>query len=151
MAVGIGLGALLPQTAEVLNAMSIAQVNIPIAFLLFGMMYPIMVQIDFSEIVQAFRNPKPVALTLIINWGVKPFTMLFFAWLFFHVIWAPFFTFEEASSYIAGLILLGIAPCTAMVLVFMGAFVNPVRSVFYGSDTKALLFNEVPVSGTGTA
>lgn len=77
MAVGIGLGALLPQTAEVLNAMSIAQVNIPIAFLLFGMMYPIMVQIDFSEIVQAFRNPKPVALTLIINWGVKPFTMLF--------------------------------------------------------------------------
>jgi ACR3 family arsenite transporter len=61
MAVGIGLGALFPRTAELLNAMSIAQVNIPIAFLLFGMMYPIMVQIDFSEVVQAFRNPKAMS------------------------------------------------------------------------------------------
>ncbi|MHB8182518.1 MAG: ACR3 family arsenite efflux transporter [Candidatus Desulforudaceae bacterium] len=118
MAVGIGLGALFPRTAELLNAMSIAQVNIPIAFLLFGMMYPIMVQIDFSEVKLAARNPKPVLLTLFINWAIKPFTMLFFAWLFFRVIWAPFLTFDEASSYIAGLILLGIAPCTAMVLVW---------------------------------
>lgn len=118
MAGGIGLGALFPQTAKLLNAMSIARVNIPIAFLLFGMMYPIMVQIDFSEVVQAVRNPRPVVLTLIVNWTIKPFTMLFFAWLFFRVIWAPYFTFDEASSYIAGLILLGIAPCTAMVLVW---------------------------------
>lgn len=118
MAAGIGLGALFPRTAEFLNGIAVAQVNIPVAFLLFGMMYPIMVQIDFSEVRQALRNPKPVILTLVVNWGIKPFTMLFFAWLFFRVVWAPFVGFEEASSYIAGMILLGIAPCTAMVLVW---------------------------------
>ncbi|MBE0466394.1 MAG: hypothetical protein IBX71_04120 [Candidatus Desulforudis sp.] len=94
MAAGIGLGALFPRTAEFLNGIAVAQVNIPVAFLLFGMMYPIMVQIDFSEVRQAFRNPKPVILTLVVNWGIKPFTMLFFAWLFFRVVWTPFVGFE---------------------------------------------------------
>lgn len=116
--VGIGLGAAFPGLADFLNSLSIAQVNIPVAIFLFAMMYPIMVQIDFSEVVNAVKAPKAVLLTLIINWGIKPFTMFFFAWLFMRVIWAPFIGYEVAGEYIAGMILLGIAPCTAMVLVW---------------------------------
>ncbi len=116
--VGIGLGAAFPKLAGFLNSLAIAQVNIPVAILLFAMMYPIMVQIDFSEVVNAVKAPKAVLLTLIINWGIKPFTMFFFAWLFMRVIWAPFIGYELAGEYIAGMILLGIAPCTAMVLVW---------------------------------
>ncbi len=115
---GIGLGAAFPNAAGFLNSLSIAQVNIPVAILLFAMMFPIMVQIDFNEVVNAVKAPKAVLLTLIINWGVKPFTMFFFAWLFMRVIWAPFIGYEVAGEYIAGMILLGIAPCTAMVLVW---------------------------------
>jgi ACR3 family arsenite transporter len=81
-------------------------------------MYPIMVQIDFREVKNAVKEPKPVLLTLIINWGVKPFTMFFFAWLFMRVIFAPLIPHDMAGEYFAGMILLGIAPCTAMVLVW---------------------------------
>ncbi|MEW6105325.1 MAG: hypothetical protein AB1563_03045, partial [Bacillota bacterium] len=81
-------------------------------------MYPIMVQIDFSEVVEAVKAPKPVLTTLVINWAIKPFTMLFFATVFMRYIWAPFIPQDMATSYIAGMILLGIAPCTAMVLVW---------------------------------
>ncbi len=118
MAIGIGLGAMFPAASEYLSGLAIAQVNIPVAIFLFAMMYPIMVQIDFSEVVYAVRHPKPVILTLVINWAVKPFTMLFFAWLFMRLIWAPFIDTQMATSYMAGMILLGIAPCTAMVLVW---------------------------------
>jgi len=116
--IGIGLGQLIPGMAQALSEIQVAQVNIPIAILLFAMMYPIMLQIDFSEVVNAVKAPKAVVMTLVINWGIKPFTMFFFAWLFFRVIWAPFVGPELAGEYIAGMILLGIAPCTAMVLVF---------------------------------
>lgn len=118
MGIGIGLGALFPGVAEVINSLSIEQVNIPIAILLFFMMYPIMVQIDFKQVVEAGKTPKPVALTLVINWAIKPFTMVFFAWLFMRVIFAPFIPEHMADEYMAGMILLGIAPCTAMVLVW---------------------------------
>jgi len=118
MAIGIGLGALFPGAAEVINSLSIEQVNIPIAILLFFMMYPIMVQIDFKQVVEAGKTPKPVALTLVVNWAIKPFTMVFFAWLFMRVIFAPFIPEHMADEYMAGMILLGIAPCTAMVLVW---------------------------------
>jgi len=118
--IGIALGATFPNVAETLNAMQVpgTAVNIPIAVLLFLMMYPIMVQIDFSEVTQAIRAPKPVLITLIVNWAIKPFTMLFFAIIFMRYIWAPFIPTDMADSYIAGMILLGIAPCTAMVLVW---------------------------------
>ena len=116
--IGIGLGAAFPKAAGFLNSLSVAQVNIPVALLLFAMMYPIMVQIDFSEVVNAVKAPKPVLLTMIINWAVKHFTMIFLAWLFMRVIWAPFIDRILAGEYIAGMILLGIAPCTAMVLVW---------------------------------
>jgi len=116
--VGIGLGRVIPGVAQALSEIQVYQVNIPIAILLFAMMYPIMLQIDFSEVVNAVKAPRAVVLTLVVNWGIKPFTMFFFAWLFFRVIWAPYLDPQLAGEYMAGMILLGIAPCTAMVLVF---------------------------------
>ncbi|TVQ06278.1 MAG: arsenical-resistance protein, partial [Leptolyngbya sp. DLM2.Bin27] len=125
--VGIAIGRLLPGVAVALDAMSIYQVSIPIAICLFFMMYPIMVKIDFTQIDRAFRSPKPVALTLVVNWLIKPFTMLLFAQLFLGQLFRPLITGTElirgqeiaiADSYIAGAILLGIAPCTAMVLMW---------------------------------
>lgn len=116
--IGIALGRLFPGAAEYLKSLAVAQVNIPVAILLFGMMYPIMVRIDFGEVVNAVKAPKPVLLTLIVNWAIKPFTMFFFAWLFMHNIWRPFIESQMAREYVAGMILLGDAPCTAMVLVW---------------------------------
>jgi len=116
--VGIGLGRVIPGAAQFLSQIQIEQVNIPIAILLFAMMYPIMLQIDFSEVVNAVKAPRAVILTLVVNWMIKPFSMFFFAWLFMRVIWAPYLGYELAGEYMAGMILLGIAPCTAMVLVF---------------------------------
>jgi len=116
--VGILLGKLFPNIADFLNTLQYFQVSIPIAICLFFMIYPIMVQIDFRKVVEAGKTPKPVALTLIVNWGIKPFTMAFFAWLFMTVIFSSYLDPDLASSYIAGMILLGVAPCTAMVLVW---------------------------------
>jgi ACR3 family arsenite transporter len=124
---GIALGRLLPGMAIALDAMSIYQVSLPIAICLFFMMYPIMVKIDFSQATQAFRAPKPVVLTLVVNWLIKPFTMVVFAQFFLGWLFRPLIMGAEmirgvevplANSYIAGAILLGIAPCTAMVLMW---------------------------------
>jgi ACR3 family arsenite transporter len=130
---GIALGKVAPGLAESLEGMAIyvndaPVVSIPIAICLFFMMYPIMVKIDFSEVVKASRNPKPVILTLIVNWGIKPFTMLAIASLFLGVFFKDLLPGTEIvkdgsevdlyRSYISGAILLGIAPCTAMVLVW---------------------------------
>ncbi|WP_309492515.1 ACR3 family arsenite efflux transporter [Candidatus Hecatella orcuttiae] len=115
---GIGLGRLFPQISDVLSKLTVAYVSIPIAVCLFAMIYPIMVQIDFKEVVKAGKTPKPIAATLFANWAVKPFTMAFFAWLFLGVVFAPFLSSELSAQYRAGLILLGVAPCTAMVLVW---------------------------------
>lgn len=131
--VGIALGKLAPGLAQTLDAMAIyvngaPVVSIPIAICLFFMMYPIMVKIDFSEVVKASRNPRPVFLTLFVNWAVKPFTMLGIATLFLGVFFKDLLPGTEVvkdgtevelyRSYISGAILLGIAPCTAMVLVW---------------------------------
>ncbi len=124
---GITLGRLFPGVAIALDKMSIYQVSIPIAICLFFMMYPIMVKIDFTQAVNAVRAPKPVGLTLVINWIIKPFTMVVFAQFFLGYLFQPLLTGTEilrgsevelVSSYIAGAILLGIAPCTAMVLMW---------------------------------
>jgi ACR3 family arsenite transporter len=130
---GIALGRIVPGIAEALDDMSIRVggapvVSIPIAICLFFMMYPIMVKIDFAEVVRAGKTPKPVLLTLIINWCIKPFTMFAIAWLFLGVLFRDLLpgidTLKDGSqvelwrSYIAGCILLGIAPCTAMVLMW---------------------------------
>ena len=130
---GIALGKVAPGLAQTLDGMSIfvngaPVVSIPIAICLFFMMYPIMVKIDFSEVVRAGKNPRPVLLTLIVNWGIKPFTMLGIATLFLGGFFKALLpgteiikdgsTVELYRSYIAGAILLGIAPCTAMVPVW---------------------------------
>ncbi|MDM9584088.1 ACR3 family arsenite efflux transporter [Nostoc sp. GT001] len=125
--VGIALGRLFPGIAVALDAMSVYQVSIPIAVCLFFMMYPIMVKIDFTQAANAIRAPKPVILTLVVNWLIKPFTMVVFAQFFLGWLFRPLITGTEiiggsevalANSYIAGTILLGIAPCTAMVLLW---------------------------------
>ncbi len=125
---GILLGTIFPQVAQTLDSISVHQVSIPIAVCLFFMMYPIMVKIDFAEVVKAGKTPKPVLLTLFVNWCVKPFTMLAIASLFLGVLFKGFIPGVEIvksgaevelyRSYISGCILLGIAPCTAMVLVW---------------------------------
>jgi ACR3 family arsenite transporter len=130
---GIVLGKLAPGLAQSLDAMAIyvdqaPVVSIPIAICLFFMMYPIMVKIDFAEVVKAGKSPRPVLLTLIVNWGIKPFTMLAIAWFFLGFVFRDFMpgmdTLKDGTqvelwrSYISGAILLGIAPCTAMVLMW---------------------------------
>ncbi|MDJ0696049.1 ACR3 family arsenite efflux transporter [Mastigocoleus sp. MO_188.B34] len=124
---GIGLGRIFPGVATALDAMSVFQVSIPIAVCLFFMMYPIMVKIDFTQAVNAIRAPKPVILTLVVNWFIKPFTMVAFAQFFLGWLFHPLIEGSEiirgsevalSNSYIAGAILLGIAPCTAMVLMW---------------------------------
>jgi ACR3 family arsenite transporter len=124
---GVILGRLFPGIAVALDSMSIYQVSIPIAICLFFMMYPIMVKIDFSQAKQAARTPKPVLLTLVVNWFIKPFTMVVFAQFFLGWLFQSLIAGTElirgvevplADSYIAGAILLGIAPCTAMVLMW---------------------------------
>lgn len=125
--VGILLGRLFPGLAIALDAMSIYQVSVPIAICLFFMMYPIMVRIDFTQARQAIQAPKPVVLTLVVNWLIKPFTMVLFAQFFLGWVFRPLLSGTElirgvevplVNSYIAGTILLGIAPCTAMVLMW---------------------------------
>ena len=125
---GILLGKLFPQAAVSLDKISVYQVSIPIAICLFFMMYPIMVKIDFAEVIKAGKTPKPVLLTLFVNWCIKPFTMLAIASLFLGVFFKDLLPGSEIvkggtqvelyRSYISGCILLGIAPCTAMVLVW---------------------------------
>ncbi len=115
---GIGLGRISPQLSDVLGGLTVANISIPVAICLFLMIYPIMVQIDFSQVVKAARTPKPIITTLVANWAIKPFTMAFFAWLFISVVFKGFFPPEIAQEYRAGMILLGVAPCTAMVLMW---------------------------------
>lgn len=116
--VGITVGTLFGDSITILSEFTIATVNIPVAILVWLMIYPMMVQIDFSAIKDVHRNPKGLLLTLVINWLIKPFTMAFFAWLFFQNIYSAFISPELAQEYIAGAILLGAAPCTAMVFVW---------------------------------
>lgn len=125
---GILLGRMAPEVAVTLDSFSLYQVSIPIAIALFFMMYPIMVKIDFSEVLRAAKTPKPVALTLILNWAIKPFTMYLLATFFLGYLFIDFIPGTEVllngsevelwRSYVAGCILLGIAPCTAMVLMW---------------------------------
>ncbi len=115
---GTLLGRVFPQISDALAKLEIASISIPIAVLVFAMIYPIMAQISFDQIKGAALSPRPIALTLFANWAVKPFTMALFAWLFLGVVFARFLTPGQIQEYRAGLILLGIAPCTAMVLVW---------------------------------
>lgn len=115
---GIIIGEIAGNSIGVLSDFNFFNVNIPIAVLVWLMIYPMMVQIDFLSIKNAGKKPKGLFLTLVINWLIKPFTMAFFAWIFFDHIYYAMISPEQAKEYIAGAILLGAAPCTAMVFVW---------------------------------
>ncbi len=115
---GVTLGNLAPEAFSAIAAVELAHVNLIIALFIWVMIYPMMVQIDFSAVKHVGKNPKGLLLTLTINWLIKPFTMALLGWLFFKWVFAPWVDPQTAGEYIAGMILLGVAPCTAMVFVW---------------------------------
>ncbi|WP_150911511.1 ACR3 family arsenite efflux transporter [Marinobacter halotolerans] len=115
---GVSLGQLAPVVPETLSRFEYAQVSIPIAILIWAMIFPMMAQIDFSAVVGVRKEPRGLAITTIVNWLIKPFTMFAIAWFFLMVVFEPLIAPELASEYLAGAILLGAAPCTAMVFVW---------------------------------
>ena len=115
---GVGLGVLAPELFAMAARAQFAQVNVIVAVLIWVMIYPMMIQIDFGALRKAGDRPKGLALTLVINWLIKPFTMAALGWLFFRVVFADWVEPANATEYIAGMILLGVAPCTAMVFVW---------------------------------
>lgn len=120
MAVGILLGQLIPEVPEFLNQFEIASVNIPIGILIWLMIYPMMLKIDFTSVKNVGKNPKGLFVTWVTNWLIKPFTMYGIAYLFFFVIFKTLIPLNLANDYLAGAVLLGAAPCTAMVFVWSG-------------------------------
>lgn len=115
---GTILGRAIPAISTALSRLEVYNISIPIGICLFAMIYPIMVQISFAEVKESIKAPKPTALTLWMNWAIKPFTMAFFGWVFLEILFLPYLGAVNAKQYNAGLILLGVAPCTAMVLVW---------------------------------
>ena len=118
MAIGILIGKFLPQIPDFLNRFEYAKVSIPMAILIWLMIYPMMMKVDFQSIKNVGKNPKGLFVTWITNWLIKPFTMYGIASLFFFVIFKAFITPDLATEYLAGAVLLGAAPCTAMVFVW---------------------------------
>lgn len=116
--IGIGVGYLAGDSIEFISRWEIYRVNIPVAILIWLMIYPMMLQVDFASLKEIGKSPKGVVWTVVINWAIKPFTMAFFAWIFFDQIYSAWLSPELADQYIAGAILLGAAPCTAMVFVW---------------------------------
>lgn len=115
---GVVLGNLMPSVFHAIAAIEYGQINLVVALLIWLMIYPMMVQIDFGAIKDVGKKPKGIMLTLVMNWLVKPFTMAALGWLFFKVFFAGWVDPQSANEYIAGMILLGVAPCTAMVFVW---------------------------------
>ncbi len=118
IAAGVILGLYIPQFFALVATYEYAHVNLVIAVLIWLMIYPMMIQVDFGAIKDVGKKPKGLVLTLIINWLIKPFTMALLGWLFFKGIFADWVNPQTANEYIAGMILLGVAPCTAMVFVW---------------------------------
>jgi len=118
IAAGVLLGNLVPDVFSQIAAFEYAHVNLVVAVLIWLMIYPMMIQVDFGSLKDVGKKPKGLLLTLGINWLVKPFTMAALGWLFFKGLFADYVDAQSAESYIAGMILLGVAPCTAMVFVW---------------------------------
>ena len=116
--IGVLLGNVAPGAFQWVAGLEFAHVNLVVALFIWIMIYPMMVQVDFSAVKNVGRRPVGLVLTLVINWLIKPFTMAALGWLFFRVIFADMVDPQSASEYIAGMILLGVAPCTAMVFVW---------------------------------
>ena len=115
---GIILGAALPGVVQAIASAEVASVNLVVAVLIWAMVYPMMVGVEPGALKGVLRQPKGLMITLVVNWLVKPFTMAALAVLFFEIVFRPWIAPEDAQQYIAGLILLGAAPCTAMVFVW---------------------------------
>lgn len=121
MGVGVALGKLLPGVTDALRKLEFgadSQINMPIAVLIWLMIYPMMLKIDFTSVLNVGRRPKGLLITLFVNWLVKPFSMAFLGWLFFKHFFLPLIGPEAADQYVAGVIILAAAPCTAMVFVW---------------------------------
>jgi ACR3 family arsenite transporter len=118
MIAGVLIGKFLPEIPAFLGRFEYAEVSIPIAILIWLMIYPMMLKVDFQSIKNVGKNPKGLFITWITNWLIKPFTMFGIAWLFFYVVFKALIPAELARDYLAGAILLGAAPCTAMVFVW---------------------------------
>lgn len=118
IAAGVWLGNALPNQFQWIASLEWAHVNLVVAVLIWVMIYPMMVQIDFSSLKDIGKKPKGLILTLVINWLIKPFTMAALGWLFFKLLFADLVDPQTANEYIAGMILLGVAPCTAMVFIW---------------------------------
>ena len=115
---GIGLGHLFPTWFQTIGRLEIARINLPVALLVWLMIVPMLLKVDFGALHQVTRHWKGMGVTLFINWAVKPFSMALLAWIFIRWLFAPWLPSEQVDSYIAGLILLAAAPCTAMVFVW---------------------------------
>jgi arsenite transporter len=115
---GVLLGQLLPSLFQAIGGMEIARVNVPVGLLIWVMIIPMLVKIDFGALGQVRSHWKGIGVTLFVNWAVKPFSMAFLAWLFIRHVFAPYLPAAQLDSYVAGLILLAAAPCTAMVFVW---------------------------------
>lgn len=115
---GVALGALFPGAAQAIAALEIARINLPIGLLIWGMIYPMMLAVDFSSLGGLRRQPKGLIVTVVVNWLIKPLTMTALAWLFIRGLFGAWIPAAIGDQYIAGMILLGVAPCTAMVFVW---------------------------------
>ena len=115
---GVGLGLVMPGVFQAVAALEIAQVNLVVAIFIWIMIYPMMIKVDFQSVKEVERNPKGLFLTWIVNWLIKPFTMYGFAWFFLFVVFRRIIAPDLATQYLAGAVLLGAAPCTAMVFVW---------------------------------
>lgn len=158
IAAGVLLGNVAPGLFEVVAGLEIAHVNLVVAVFIWVMIYPMMVQVDFTAMRDVGARPKGLVLTLVVNWLIKPFTMAALGWLFFRVVFAPWIDPETATEYIAGVILLGVAPCTAMVFVWsqltrgdpnytlVQVSVNDVIMVFAFAPLAALLLGVTDIS-----
>ncbi len=115
---GITLGQRLPGSFQAIGRMAIAKVNLPVGLLIWVMIIPMLLKVDFASLSQVGRHWRGIGVTLLINWAVKPFSMAFLGWIFIRHLFAPYLPAGQADGYIAGLILLAAAPCTAMVFVW---------------------------------
>lgn len=118
MVIGVLIGQLLPSVPEFLGRFEYANVSMPIAILIWLMIYPMMMKVDFKSIKDVGKNPKGLYVTWITNWLIKPFTMFGIAYVFFNILFRPWISESLAADYLAGAVLLGAAPCTAMVFVW---------------------------------
>jgi len=157
---GVALGNAFPGAFQIIASLEYAHVNLAVAVLIWVMIYPMMVQIDFSSIKDVGKNPKGLILTLVVNWLIKPFTMAALGWLFFKVLFAGIV--DPQTATIAGMILLGVAPCTAMVFVWsqltkgdpnytlVQVSVNDIIMIFAFAPLAAFLLGVSDIAGAFT-